>query len=75
VELQLDVIPQPVISVWSLAYLPLSGDLVTGSSDGSIRVYTRRTRAQDVEALGEVSEEEVEEHQKMCDEVRNAKNG
>jgi phospholipase A-2-activating protein len=66
-------IPQPVTSVWSLAILPISGDLVTANSDGKVRVFTQRiatiaTEKVD-EAIGEVSEEDLNKHKKLCDEV------
>lgn len=45
-------ITHPAISVWSVAANPVTGDIVTGSSDGIARVFTRRPdRVANQEAL------------------------
>lgn len=74
-ESLIDIIPQPVLSVWSIAYLPISGDLVTGSSDGLVRIYTRRPKEPNAVEAGEVSEEELKEHQEACEKIQQARNG
>jgi phospholipase A-2-activating protein len=45
-------ITHPAISVWDVAVCPENGDIVTGSSDRIVRVFTRDSaRAADVETL------------------------
>ena len=70
-------IPQPVTSVWSVAVLPISGDIVTGSSDGMVRVFTQRAphhedAPQSVlalhdDAIPEADRDELEEHLRRCE--------
>ncbi|EPQ27038.1 uncharacterized protein PFL1_05322 [Pseudozyma flocculosa PF-1] len=67
-------IPQPAISVWSVAVLPTSGDIVAGLSDGTVRVYTARSHgtagsAKAGEPGGAVSVPEQEEHDALVDGV------
>lgn len=38
----IQVITHPAISVWAVAANPKNGDIVTGASDGTARVFTRR---------------------------------
>lgn len=74
-ESLIGIVPQPVLSVWSIAYLPITGDLVTGSSDGLVRVYTRRPREPNADEAGEVSEEALKDHQEACEKIQQARNG
>jgi len=67
-------IPQPVTSVWSLAILPHSGDIVTANSDSKVRVFTQRPPLMSEEqqkcSIGEVSQAELGEHKRLCEEVK-----
>lgn len=59
--------------------LPVSGDIVTGSSDGLVRVFTQRTQSENdaselssasrshEELITEVNRGELEEHLRLCD--------
>lgn len=67
-------VPQPVTSVWSLAVLPHSGDLITANSDGKLRIFTQRIASPNVEqqgdSIGQVTKADLEEHERLCEEVR-----
>lgn len=61
----LHTIPVPVVSVWAVAVLPASNDIVVGCSDGLVRIYSRHAaRAEeDSKMLGaplSISEAEAE---------------
>lgn len=67
-------IPQPVTSVWSLALMPLSGDLVTANSDAVVRVFTQRPDARTNEEYGgglipQVTLDQLREHEDKCQQI------
>lgn len=68
-------INQPISSVWGVASLPASGDLITAGSDANIRVFTQRYPAvqkfQNTMAnqVTPVSDEDLAEHTRKCSEL------
>lgn len=68
-------IPQPVTSIWSLAILPLSGDLVTANSDAKLRIFTQRAIVsnnldQEQDSIAEVTQAQLQEHEAKCKAIK-----
>ncbi|PWN20384.1 WD40 repeat-like protein [Microstroma glucosiphilum] len=74
----LETVEMPVESVWCVACLPLSGDVVAGGSDGVVRVYSQAelTSKEDQEfgeGEGLPSEAERREEERLVEEVARKK--
>lgn len=55
-----ETVEMPVESVWCVAALPLSGDVVAGGSDGVVRVYSSSSAEHPAGVGQEIGEEEGE---------------